>query len=37
MFSASDIIHIHTRADLLEDGDLVDVSTLAREAGFKVP
>ncbi|APO88989.1 MULTISPECIES: DUF6573 family protein [Xanthomonas] len=41
MFTASDIIHTHThthtRADLIEDGDLVDVSTLAREAGFKVP
>ncbi|RNK47191.1 DUF6573 family protein [Xanthomonas vasicola] len=37
MFTASDIIHTHTRADLIEDGDLVDVSSLAREAGFKVP
>ncbi|WP_325176197.1 DUF6573 family protein, partial [Xanthomonas hortorum] len=37
MFTASDIIHSHTRANLLEDGDLVDVSALAREAGFKVP
>ncbi len=36
MFTASDIIHSHTRANLLEDGDLVDVSALAREAGFKV-
>ncbi|MFP7071920.1 hypothetical protein P0966_17975 [Xanthomonas hortorum pv. gardneri] len=30
MFTASDIIHSHTRANLLEDGDLVDVSALAR-------
>ncbi|KLD26130.1 hypothetical protein TB9_23405, partial [Xanthomonas perforans] len=37
MFTASDIIHSHTRANLLEDGDLVDVSALAREAGFNVP
>lgn len=37
MFTASDIIHTHTRADLLEDGDLVDVSALAQEAGFRVP
>ncbi|MFC7522151.1 DUF6573 family protein [Xanthomonas populi] len=37
MFTASDIIHSHTRANLLEDGDLVDVSALAREAGFKMP
>lgn len=36
MFTASDIIHTHTRADLLEDGDLVDVSALAQEAGFRV-
>ncbi len=33
MFTASDIIHSHTRANLLEDGDLVDVSALpARPA-----
>ncbi|UNU01218.1 MULTISPECIES: DUF6573 family protein [Xanthomonas translucens group] len=37
MFTASDIIHSHTRANLLEDGDLVDVTALAREAGFRVP
>lgn len=30
-------IHRYTRAQALEDGVLVDVSELAREAGFKVP
>ncbi|RUR71848.1 hypothetical protein EJP67_32860 [Variovorax guangxiensis] len=30
-------IHTVTRADLLEMGDLVDVSTTAKEAGFKIP
>ncbi|TAA36381.1 hypothetical protein EAT51_19970 [Pseudoxanthomonas winnipegensis] len=37
MFTAADLIHSHTRADMLADGDLVDVSTVAREAGFKIP
>lgn len=32
-----DVIHVHTRAQLIEDGDLIDVSETAREAGFTVP
>lgn len=36
-FQASDVIHTHTRAQLIEDGDLIDVSETAREAGFTVP
>ncbi|PXV79112.1 DUF6573 family protein [Nitrosomonas eutropha] len=36
-FQASDVIHTHTRAQLIEDGDLIDVSETAREAGFMVP
>jgi hypothetical protein len=30
-------IHTYTRAQALEDGTLVDVSELAREAGFRLP
>ena len=30
-------ISIYTRAQALEDGTLVDVSRMAREAGFRVP
>lgn len=30
-------IHTYTRAQALEDGILVDVSELAREAGFRLP
>lgn len=32
-----DYIYVYTRADALEDGVLVDVSELAKKAGFKVP
>ena len=31
------VIHAYTRAEALADGVLVDVTTTAREAGFKVP
>lgn len=37
MFTAEDIVHSYTRAEAIEDGYLVDVSTVAREAGFTVP
>lgn len=30
-------IHTYTRAQAIEDGILVDVSELAREAGFRLP
>ena len=36
-FTPDDLIHAHTRADMIEDGDLIDVSDVAREAGFKIP
>lgn len=36
MFEASDVIHSYTRADMLADGNLVDVSEVAREAGFRI-
>ena len=32
-----EIISQYTRADALEDGELVDASTLAREYGFRFP
>lgn len=31
------VIHSYTRADMIADGELVDVTNLAKEAGFKVP
>lgn len=37
MFEDAEIIHTYTRAEALEDGVLVDVSEIAREAGFTVP
>lgn len=30
-------VHIYTRAQAIEDGILVDVSDIAREAGFRIP
>jgi hypothetical protein len=30
-------LSVYTRADAIEDGMLIDVSQLAREAGFKIP
>lgn len=37
MFASSDLISAYTRADAIEDGNLIDVTETAREAGFKVP
>ena len=31
------IIHTYTRAEAIADGVLIDVSAMAREAGFKIP
>ncbi|MDX5364652.1 MAG: hypothetical protein LPJ91_10925 [Pseudazoarcus pumilus] len=31
------VIYAYTRADAITDGTLVDVSQLAREAGFRIP
>ena len=31
------VIYAYTRADALRDGELVDVTPMAREAGFRVP
>ncbi len=32
-----DVIHIYSRKEALEDGELIDCSALAREAGIKYP
>jgi hypothetical protein len=37
VFDDADLIHRYTRAEALADGVLVDVSTVAREAGIKYP
>lgn len=36
-FSEADIIHSYSRAQVIKDGGLVDVSVTAKEAGFKYP
>lgn len=37
MFDEADMVSSYTRAQALEDGVLVDVTRMAKEAGFKVP
>lgn len=37
MFDEFDLIHSYTRAQAIDDGVLVDVSDVAKEAGFKLP
>jgi hypothetical protein len=37
MFDPNDLIHRYTRAEALADGVLVDVSSVAREAGIRYP
>jgi hypothetical protein len=37
MFEESDLIHSYSRAQAIEDGVLIDVSTIAREAGIRWP
>ena len=37
MFSNDDLIHSYTRAEALADGELIDVSATAREAGIRWP
>lgn len=36
-WSDDDVISIYSRADAIDDGVLVDVTPLAREAGYRVP
>ncbi len=37
MFTEDDLIHVYTRAQAIEDGFLVDVSSVAGEAGLRFP
>jgi hypothetical protein len=37
MFEDFELIHKYSRADALRDGELIDVSETAREAGFRYP
>ena len=37
LWDGAEIISVYTRAQALEDGVLVDITSLAREAGFKFP
>ncbi len=37
LFDGADVIHSYTRAQALDDGILVDVTEMAREAGFRFP
>lgn len=37
MFTEKDLVFRYTRADALNDGSLVDVSDMAKKAGFKFP
>jgi hypothetical protein len=37
MFENADTVHRYTRADAIADGVLIDVSAVAREAGFCYP
>jgi hypothetical protein len=37
VFDNADLIHRYGRAEAIADGTLVDVSAVAREAGFKFP
>ncbi|WP_041373137.1 DUF6573 family protein [Methylobacterium radiotolerans] len=37
MFDANDLVSSYSRAQAIEDGDLVDVTETAREAGFRFP
>lgn len=37
MFEEFDFIHRYSRADAIRDGVLIDVSEVAKEAGFRIP
>lgn len=36
-FEGAELISVYTRAEAIEDGFLVDVTDVAREAGFSIP
>jgi len=35
--ASAEVIHCYSRAQALEDGGLIDVSAIAKEAGFRFP
>jgi hypothetical protein len=37
MFENFDVIHSYSRAEAIRDGVLIDVTAVAREAGFRYP
>lgn len=37
LFTKADLIHVYSRAQALADGGLIDVSEVARQAGWRVP
>jgi hypothetical protein len=37
MFTKEDVIFAYTRAQAIEDGELIDVTDAAKEAGFRYP
>ena len=37
LFENADLIHVYSRAQAIADGGLIDVSAMAREAGWRVP
>ena len=36
-FDTADVVHTYSRAQMLQDGFLLDVTDEARQAGFRVP
>lgn len=37
LFENAELIHVYSRAQAIADGVLLDVTTIAREAGWRVP
>src|SRR5690606_11899895 len=37
LFEGADVIYSYSRAQAIADGVLIDITEIAREAGFKVP
>ena len=37
IFENADVIHSYTRAEAIKDGELIDVTETAKEAGFRYP
>lgn len=37
MFTSDDVVHTYSRREALDDGVLMDVGAMGKEAGFRVP